>query len=73
MTVVVSDQKVVRPNRHITVEEQKADAEGAGGEPRVNMANSWLNIFWVVLVWVLIVFLNVAALVFISLGQGDDD
>jgi len=73
MTVVVSEQKVVRPNRRITVEEQKADAEGADGEPRVNMANGWFNIFWAVLVWVLIVFLNVAALVFIGLGQGDDD
>jgi Mn2+/Fe2+ NRAMP family transporter len=40
---------------------------------RVNFANGWINIFWAVVTWLLIVILNVAAIVLLGLGQGDDD
>jgi metal iron transporter len=73
MTVVVSDRPQTRintktspnPNRDIETEENDAN--------HVDFANSWINIFWAVVTWLLIVILNVAAIVLLGLGKGDDD
>jgi metal iron transporter len=77
MTVVVSDRPQVRPNKRVTSESEtntemnvETNDENA---TRVNFANGWINIFWAVVTWLLIVILNVAAIVLLGLGQGDDD
>ena len=70
MTVTVSDSPQVRPNRHVT--NPVVDAERSSDNTMVNMANGWWNTTWAVIVWALIVFLNVAALVLLGLGIGDD-
>lgn len=73
MTVTVSDAPLVRPNRRISKEEQRRDTEtNTDDECRVNLANGWFNIMWGVIVWLLIVIMNVAAIVLLGLGQGDD-
>jgi metal iron transporter len=71
MTVVVSDRPQVRSTRRWS-EESRRDAEDDDGECRVNFANGWFTIFWAVIVWLLIVILNLAAIVLLALGKGDD-
>jgi metal iron transporter len=71
MTVVVSDRPQLRPNRRI-LGQPRRDAEINEDEIRVNFANGWFNITWSVITWLLITIMNVAAIVLIGLGSGDD-
>lgn len=72
MTVIVSDSPQVRPNRRVSNEQQRRDAETPEDECRINMANSWWDMSWAVIVWLLIVILNIAAIVLLGLGTGKD-
>lgn len=72
MTVVVSDTPQVRPNRRVSNEQQGRDMETSEDECRVNLANGWFNTFWAIIAWLLIVILNIAAIVLLGLGAGDD-
>ena len=71
MTVVVSDRPQLRSTQRSS-QESRRDTEGHDGECRVNFANGKFNIFWAVLAWLLVVILNVAAIVLLALGKGDD-
>lgn len=74
MTAVISDSPQVRPNRRITKEQARRDAEvsAANDDCRVNLANGCFSMFWAVVCWLLLVILNVAAIVLLALGHGDD-
>lgn len=72
MTVVVSDRPQLRSKRRASDERSRELENNEDDGCRVNMANGWINIFFSIVTWLLITFLNVAAIVLLGLGIGDD-
>jgi metal iron transporter len=72
MTVVVSDRAQVRRNPKLNRVSAARDVEAEHEHRQVDFSNGRFATFWAVLAWLLIVILNVATLVLVGLGQGND-